>query len=43
MTDIDPFPATPHKLGLAVVDSVEWIARLLEAGVPPSSCASGSA
>jgi thiamine-phosphate pyrophosphorylase len=29
-----PFPATPHKLGLyPVVDSVEWIARLLEAGV----------
>ncbi|VEA61534.1 Thiamine-phosphate synthase [Serratia plymuthica] len=35
MTDIDtPFPATPHRLGLyPVVDSVEWIARLLEAGV----------
>ena len=35
MTDITtPFPATPHKLGLyPVVDSVEWIARLLEAGV----------
>ncbi len=34
MTDITtPFPAT-HKLGLyPVVDSVEWIARLLEAGV----------
>lgn len=29
-----PFPATPHKLGLyPVVDSVAWIARLLEAGV----------
>lgn len=29
-----PFPATPHKLGLyPVVDSVEWIARLLGAGV----------
>ncbi|TQI78351.1 thiamine-phosphate diphosphorylase [Serratia fonticola] len=29
-----PFPATPHKLGLyPVVDSVEWIARLLDAGV----------
>jgi len=35
MTDIaTPFPATPHRLGLyPVVDSVEWIARLLEAGV----------
>ena len=35
MTDITtPFPATPHKLGLyPVVDSVAWIARLLEAGV----------
>lgn len=35
MTDITtPFPATLHKLGLyPVVDSVEWIARLLEAGV----------
>lgn len=35
MTDITtPFPATPYKLGLyPVVDSVEWIARLLEAGV----------
>ncbi|AEF43407.1 Thiamine-phosphate pyrophosphorylase [Serratia sp. AS12] len=31
---ITPFPATPHRLGLyPVVDSVEWIARLLEAGV----------
>lgn len=31
---LTPFPATPHKLGLyPVVDSVEWIARLLEAGV----------
>lgn len=30
----DAFPATAPKLGLyAVVDSVEWIARLLEAGV----------
>lgn len=29
-----PFPATPHQLGLyAVVDSLEWIARLLDAGV----------
>ena len=29
-----PFPATAPKLGLyPVVDSVEWIARLLEAGV----------
>lgn len=28
------FPATPHKLGLyPVVDSVEWIERLLAAGV----------
>lgn len=35
MTNLtSPFPATPHKLGLyPVVDSVEWIARLLEAGV----------
>lgn len=35
MTDIaTPFPATPHRLGLyPVVDSVEWIARLLKAGV----------
>ncbi|CAI1203955.1 thiamine phosphate synthase [Serratia liquefaciens] len=35
MTDITtPFPATSHKLGLyPVVDSVEWIARLLDAGV----------
>ena len=35
MTNITtPFPATPHKLGLyPVVDSVEWIARLLDAGV----------
>lgn len=35
MTDISiPFPATPHQLGLyPVVDSVEWVARLLEAGV----------
>lgn len=35
MTDITmPFPTTPHKLGLyPVVDSVEWIARLLDAGV----------
>ncbi|HGM6668255.1 TPA: thiamine phosphate synthase [Serratia marcescens] len=35
MTDITtPFPATLHKLGLyPVVDSVAWIARLLEAGV----------
>ncbi|WP_199639560.1 thiamine phosphate synthase [Serratia sp. PAMC26656] len=35
MTDIiTPFPATPHRLGLyPVVDSIEWIARLLEAGV----------
>lgn len=32
MTDV--FPATARKLGLyPVVDSVEWIARLLEAGV----------
>lgn len=31
---ITPFPATPHKLGLyPVVESVEWIARLLDAGV----------
>ncbi|MGD8108810.1 thiamine phosphate synthase [Pantoea sp. FN0302] len=29
-----PFPATPHRLGLyPVVDSLEWIARLLDAGV----------
>lgn len=29
-----PFPAVPFRLGLyPVVDSVEWIARLLEAGV----------
>lgn len=35
MTEITtPFPATPHKLGLyPVVNSVEWIARLLDAGV----------
>lgn len=35
MTNLtSPFPATPHRLGLyPVVDSVEWIARLLEAGV----------
>ncbi|WP_337264882.1 MULTISPECIES: thiamine phosphate synthase [unclassified Serratia (in: enterobacteria)] len=35
MTEITtPFPATPHELGLyPVVDSVEWIARLLDAGV----------
>lgn len=35
MTDITtPFHATPYKLGLyPVVDSVEWIARLLDAGV----------
>ncbi|HGM5288225.1 thiamine phosphate synthase [Serratia liquefaciens] len=35
MTDITTlFPATPYKLGLyPVVDSVEWIARLLDAGV----------
>ncbi|KEY57470.1 thiamine phosphate synthase [Serratia sp. DD3] len=35
MTDITtPFPATPYKLGLyPVVDSVAWIARLLDAGV----------
>lgn len=35
MTDITTsFPATPHKLGLyPVVDSLIWIARLLEAGV----------
>ncbi|BBI92660.1 putative thiamin phosphate synthase (thiamin phosphate pyrophosphorylase) [Serratia symbiotica str. Tucson] len=35
MTDITtPFPDTPHKLGLyPVVNSVEWIARLLDAGV----------
>lgn len=35
MTDITtPFPATPHRLGLyPVVDSVEWIARLLDVGV----------
>lgn len=35
MTEITtPFPPTPHKLGLyPVVDSVEWIARLLDAGV----------
>ena len=35
MTDITkPFPSTPHKLVLyPVVDSVAWIARLLEAGV----------
>ncbi|NIG98856.1 MAG: thiamine phosphate synthase [Serratia symbiotica] len=34
MTDITtPFPDTPHKLGLyPVVNSVEWIARLLDAG-----------
>ncbi|ARJ42138.1 thiamine-phosphate diphosphorylase [Pantoea alhagi] len=31
---IQPFPATPHRLGLyPVVDSLEWIARLLDAGV----------
>ncbi|HAK35275.1 MAG TPA: thiamine phosphate synthase, partial [Pantoea sp.] len=29
-----PFPATASRLGLyPVVDSVEWIARLLEVGV----------
>ncbi|GLR09016.1 thiamine phosphate synthase [Mixta theicola] len=29
-----PFPATAHRLGLyAVVDSLEWITRLLDAGV----------
>lgn len=29
-----PFPATPHRLGLyAVVDSLEWINRLLAMGV----------
>lgn len=29
-----PFPATPHRLGLyAVVDSLEWVNRLLDAGV----------
>lgn len=29
-----PFPTTPHRLGLyAVVDSLEWINRLLEVGV----------
>lgn len=35
MTDnTTPFPATPYKLGLyPVVDSVEWIARLLDVGV----------
>ncbi|MFI8418485.1 thiamine phosphate synthase [Serratia sp. NPDC078593] len=35
MADIAmPFPATPHRLGLyPVVDNVEWIARLLAAGV----------
>ncbi|CDG48430.1 thiamine phosphate synthase [Serratia symbiotica] len=35
MTDITtPYPDTPHKLGLyPVVNSVEWIARLLDAGV----------
>lgn len=35
MIDITtPFPDTPHKLGLyPVVNSVEWIARLLDAGV----------
>jgi thiamine-phosphate pyrophosphorylase len=35
MTEITtPFPVTLHKLGLyPVVDSVEWIARLLDAGV----------
>lgn len=35
MTDITtPFPDTPYKLGLyPVVNSVEWIARLLDAGV----------
>lgn len=35
MTNITtPFPDTPHKLGLyPVVNSVEWIARLLDAGV----------
>lgn len=35
MTDITtPFPDTPHKLGLyPVLNSVEWIARLLDAGV----------
>lgn len=35
MTDITtPFRDTPHKLGLyPVVNSVEWIARLLDAGV----------
>lgn len=35
MTDVaSPFPTTPHKLGLyPVVDSVTWIARLLDVGV----------
>lgn len=34
MTTIPAFPAVPQRLGLyPVVDSVEWIARLLEAGV----------
>ena len=29
-----PFPPTPHKMGLyPVVDSLEWITRLLEVGV----------
>ncbi|MDU4091901.1 MAG: thiamine phosphate synthase [Pantoea sp.] len=29
-----PFPTTPHRLGLyAVVDSLEWINRLLDVGV----------
>ncbi|MCT4713520.1 thiamine phosphate synthase [Enterobacteriaceae bacterium H18W14] len=34
MTTKSAFPAVPQRLGLyPVVDSVEWIARLLEAGV----------
>ncbi|WP_435928217.1 thiamine phosphate synthase [Dryocola sp. BD613] len=34
MTPAPAFPAVPQRLGLyPVVDSVEWIARLLEAGV----------